>query len=424
MRETATLTRPVPRSGTWQEEPTSRLPVRRPAILLGVLFIVGLGLGWTITRFVARPPAQQISNVEYTAVVAQLFQRDHNLAIAQERLALYGVPNGLVQQAIQAGQSGQLRSPTDLAAIDALAQALNVPPGSQANSQAAVGTTGEDVPSTSQSNAGQPAWLGPLLAFVMAFALGAIVLMRTAGLSLALNRLSIVGRLPFKLPSREGRRDARALVAERDRDDRAPKVALAQRGELSDEPSPSARAASAPVTPRPANRAALVGASRGNTAVARARRAPIFQSSYRLGDDPFDEIHPITDPATGSLIAACGLSAALKLDSLHTSRYFAFTAWLQDYVDHEELHAAGLVAPGALERSRAQIEGWVRGGQIDTVRPLERGMSIPIGTNDLVATITVVNVEYGHEAAQPDSYVSQLTVRFEVQHAEAADRSN
>jgi hypothetical protein len=145
---------------------------------------------------------------------------------------------------------------------------------------------------------------------------------------------------------------------------------------------------------------------------------------YRVGDDPFEEIHPVADPRTGGLVAACGLTATLHLDSIRSGGYYAFTAWIQDYAGGDELHAAGLVAPGATEIARANIESWVRSGQVDAVLSLERGATTVVGTDEVKATISVVDVSYGNEERISDAYVTALTVRFEIHQSNQGDDSD
>lgn len=120
---------------------------------------------------------------------------------------------------------------------------------------------------------------------------------------------------------------------------------------------------------------------------------------------------PINRP--GSSVAACGLSAALKHNG-RGSEYYAFTAWLQNYADEEQLNAAGLVAPGARDLARDDIQNWVRGGQIDALVPIEKGMRAELGNGELSATVTILDAEFGDQPGAPRSYLQKLVVRFDV----------
>lgn len=403
-----------------------RLPVGRSAILMALTFVVSIGIGWVVTRPFATTAPQQITTVDYVAVVAQLFQHDHNAAIARERLNLLGSPSALVQQAVQAAADGKVKSSSDRVALDTLAQALKVPvskselaaaaatPATPAS--ASVSTPSAVVTSTTadtavNSSGGHVSWVGPVAAFILAFVLGAIVLMRTAGLGMPSLSLPRVG-----LPERKSRFQpggaTRAEAAPYRRPANVRRATPVVDPDLEDDDEDLVPVE--PIRERPAARAA---------ASVRARPAPVrtpprrtaYQSVYRLGDDPYDEIHPIADPITGSLVAACGLTAALKIESSGAPRYYAFTAWVQDYVSGDQLHAVGLVTSWALENQRAEIDDWVKAGQIEEVYPVQPGLSGELRTDDLSTTVTIPDVDYGDYGGAKASYFSQLTVRFDVQ---------
>src|SRR5690348_12546130 len=118
MREPLTLSRTVSLHGPAARSNGSKAPSRlasvpwldalsepsslgRRAALLAGLFVLGLALGWLVTQpFVGRS-SQPITMSEYSTVVALLYQRDHNLDLAKERLALFGAPADLVTAATQ-----------------------------------------------------------------------------------------------------------------------------------------------------------------------------------------------------------------------------------------------------------------------------------------------------------------------------------
>jgi hypothetical protein len=245
----------------------------------------------------------------------------------------------------------------------------------------------------------------------VAFGLGIVVLLRTARLSLSFLRLPSFGRSSTPdQPNRPGRPSA--LPGRFDSDaprHQALSISEARLRDGDDDDDDSGENIDRGAIPRAVM--PIRSAARTN----RRASGATYQSTYRLGDDPFDEIHPIADPVSGGLIAACGLSSALKFDSLKVGGYYAFSAWIQDYGNADELHAAGLVAPGAPEAARGQIESWVRSAQIDTVLSLEVGATALIGSTDLAATITVVDVEFGLSGDDEDGYVTELVLKFEVQ---------
>lgn len=410
MRDTATLSRPSYRSASAESDTPSRgLIAGRATVVLAVLFLIGVVLGWGVTRLLPGAASQQISTAEYTALVAQLYQRDQNVGIARERLALFGSPEDLALQAAQTSQAGKLAVPSDSSTVDALVVALTGTRAATSPANDSATTAATDPVASGQARSDHTSWLGPVLAFVVAFGLGIVVLLRTARLSPSFLRLPSFRRSStLERPNRTGRRSG--LPGRFDSDAPRHQALSISEASLRDDDDDDDREdvdrLSVPraVTP-------IRSAVRPN----RKASGVLYQSTYRLGDDPFDEIHPIADPVSGGLIAACGLSSALKFDSLKIGGYYAFSAWIQDYGNAEELHAAGLVAPGAPEAARSQIEGWVRSAQLDTVLSLEVGASALIGSTDLAATITVVDVEFGLSGDEEDSYVTELVLKFEVQ---------
>ncbi|HEX5414983.1 MAG TPA: hypothetical protein VFZ25_04900 [Chloroflexota bacterium] len=387
---------------------------RRAALLAG-LFVLGLALGWLVTQpFVGRP-GQPVTMSEYSTVVALLYQRDHNLDLARERLALFGIPTDLVGAATR---DASVTAPADQAALSTLGQSLTgqaaaATPAAQSadttDNQAAAGIASSQSATTADQHT---SLLGPILAFVFALLLGSAVLLRTAGLSassLGLSALRVGGARPNE------RRSPRGTIRVENVRSRAEASDVETNSER---PVPASRSGRPVIETRPIGRTAVEPAG-GEARTADRRtagraRVPAFQSAYHLGDDPYDEIHPITDPTTGSLVAACGLSAALKHIG-RGSEYFAFTAWLQNYADDEQLNAAGLVAPGARDFAQDQIQSWVRGGQIDALVPIEKGMRAELGTGELAATVTILDVEFGDQPGAPRSYLKKLVVRFDVQ---------
>lgn len=404
----------------------TRWHIGRPAILLGLAFLLGTGLGWVVTRPFAGTSSGPVTNADYVSVVAQLFQRDHNQEVARERLALLGSPTVLVEQTLQDVKAGKVKSQSDQAAVAALAQALSpstsasVTTSSSASTgssavQGAATPVSSDQSSTASTSSGQSSWLGPVVAFILAFALGVIVLLRTAGLSLS--SLPVLGGLTRGLarpraterPSRP-----RPLVASGHTETtsfrRARGVAESKRFEPIVEEE-GAAVLEEPFLARTNGRTATLLKPR-MTAVQTGRRLS-FESLYRLGDEPYDEIHPITDPTSGALVAACGLSSALAIDSGASSRYYAFTAWVQDYVSGEQLRAVGLVTPSAMDRARAQIDEWVRDGQVDEVLPVRNGVTTELATDTIATAVTVADVDRA-ESGGANEHFTRLSVRFEV----------
>ncbi|MBX6771453.1 MAG: hypothetical protein IRY83_06990 [Chloroflexi bacterium] len=390
----------------------------RPVILLCLAFVVGAGIGWMISRPFAGGSGR-VTDRDYVAVVALLFQIDHNQEVARERLALLGSPSALVQQALDEARAGRLRNPSDRTAIEALARALlpTVVP------TASTSTAGRPATAARASGAGV-SLVGPIAVFLFAFALGAIVLLRTAGVSLrssgpvpGLRREPLDSNRGFHRPSatlRTGPSFERPRPAD--------EVDTRSDGEVSreEEEIRNSTAGVSPILPRAVNPA---GVSRSRDAGLHPSRIARFESCYRLGDDPYDEIHPITDPTTGALMAACGLSSALSLAASSPGRYYAFTAWLQDYTGGEQfLRAAGLVTPWAARAAATSIDEWMRHGQVDVLLPVERGAVAELVTDHLKATVTVVDAAFGDAEQSAGAYFRELIVRFEIHPVTTADR--
>ncbi len=394
---------------------TMPLSIGRPVILLGLTFLVGTGLGWAATRPFAGTASPRIANVDYVAVVAQLFQRDHNEEIARERLALLGPPTALVEQALREANAGKVRDQSDRAALVALAQALaptaaGATPAASTPSPGRPTVTAPDtaaVPSASTTG-GHSSLLGPLVAFLLAFALGVVVLVRTAGLS-----LSSVGVRSGSSRDRAAERSARSRQPVATLRTGAPPVVSprsVQAGRDEVAPLEDDEVSENDVPVRATGRSATLVQAR---TVARAARTVSFQSTYHLGDEPYDEIHPITDPSTGTLVAACGLSSALKLASSTPPRYYAFTAWVQDYLSDEQLRAVGLVSRGALEGESAHVDAWAQEGQLEQVLSVQAGSMTRLKTETLTTDIRVEEADFGKSGVAA-TYFSRLTVRFEV----------
>jgi hypothetical protein len=421
------LTRPVVKENSWHEAAPRRASVPPTLIILGSLFVVALAIGFGVTRLLPGWSVQRVSDAEYTAVVAQLYLRDHDLSLARERLAVIGAPADALRRAVDAAQAGQLASPNDRAALDSLAAALNAPTTGDQSQAGANNVTSSSSPAASQADSAsqtgsaspdtgsRPSWLGPLAAFFLALALGFLVLARTAGVSLANLRPSLARDAITRRPGSPTLPPRGPGAPPRGADPVPPSSIAMSEVRLDDQTAAGVDAPYRPVVLR------NVAGRRSRAPVATARPNKVFQSHYRIGDDPFEEIHPIADPRTGGLIAACGLTATLRLDSVRSGGYYAFTAWIQDYSGGDELHAAGLVAPGSTEIARGAIDSWVRSGQVDTVLPLEAGTTTNVGTDEIRAAITVVDVSYGRDERVVDAYVTGLTLRFEIQQGDLDD---
>jgi hypothetical protein len=149
------------------------------------------------------------------------------------------------------------------------------------------------------------------------------------------------------------------------------------------------------------------------------RRTYSFRSSYRLGDEPYDEIHPISDEAGRALVGACGVSAARCLTDHGQKRYWGFTAWLHDYASDGQFRAVGLVSRWANDHFADEVDDWRTEGDIDDVRLVEFDEQIQIKTAHLAATLSIEDVDYV-QGAPPEATFNRLAAQFDVEVAVAA----
>jgi hypothetical protein len=140
-----------------------------------------------------------------------------------------------------------------------------------------------------------------------------------------------------------------------------------------------------------------------------------FRSSYSFGDEPYDEIHPILDRSTKTLVGACGVSAARQLDGGGGIQYWAFTAWVHDYQSKEEqLRAVGLVSEFAYERFGDEIDEWLASGEVDEVKEATFGPVARLETGNLAVDLSIEEYEFG-DGEPAGSYFSRLAAKFDVE---------
>ena len=144
------------------------------------------------------------------------------------------------------------------------------------------------------------------------------------------------------------------------------------------------------------------------------QRSYSFRSSYRLGDEPYDEIHPISDEAGRSLVGACGVSAARFIADHGQKRYWGFSAWLHDYASDGQFRAVGLVSRWASDHFADEIDEWRVEGDIDEVRVVDFDETIEIETNHLSAALSIEDVDYV-QGVPPDAVLNRLAAQFDVE---------
>ncbi len=153
---------------------------------------------------------------------------------------------------------------------------------------------------------------------------------------------------------------------------------------------------------------------------AAAQRSYFFRSSYRLGDEPYDEIHPISDEAGRSLVGACGVSAGRFLTDHGQKRYWGFTAWLHDYASDGQFRAVGLVSRWANDHFADEIDDWRTEGDIDEVRLVDFDETIEIETTHLSAALSIEDVDYV-QGVPPEAVFNRLAAQFDVEVRKAPE---
>jgi hypothetical protein len=362
----------------------ARLP--KAAVTLVAATLIGFAIGSAIYGLSATRGAPRVADAEYVLMVADLYDHEKSVYNARERLAQLGQsPVEVAEAAADAFARQQPEARRDVDALRQLATALREAEGDAPRQNLPAGTMAVVI----------------LIALSIALGAGAAWLWKraeTRGVRLPyLRRSEDVDEEPDVAPRRFGKL-ASALATTVGRG-ASPRVARR-----------NGRTA-APVTADETVPVAVPRQRRPATAPQVAAEQPSFESTYTLGDDPFDSIHPIHD-AAGELIGACGLSATEPGD--RPGRYFGFTAWLQDYAAGNELSALGLVTrSGQIARS-AGVNEWLRRGTIDDILPVEPGSEDRLETSRLSVRVSIVDSEYAPPSTGTPGYFGRLSVRFEV----------
>jgi hypothetical protein len=363
----------------------ARLPKTTVTVVAALL--IGFAIGSAIYGLSANRGAPRVGDAEYVLMVADLYDHEKSVYNARERLAQLGrSPVELAEEAADAYARQQPEARRDVDALRQLATALR---------QAEVaGEARPGVPAGTMA-------VVVLIALSIALGAGAAWLWKRAE--------TRGGRLPYV--RRGGDAEPESQAAPR----RFGKLASALattvgRGANGAGASPRRNGRAATAAPVDEPVAAAAPRRRPSPASVAVER-PSYESTYTLGDDPFDSIHPIHD-AAGDLIGACGLSATEPSD--RPGRYFGFTAWLQDYSTGNELSALGLVTrSGQIARS-AGVNEWMRRGTIDDVLPVEPGAEDRLETSRLTVRVSIIDCEYAPPTTGAPGYFGRLGVRFEL----------
>lgn len=373
--------------------------VSRQAIWVVGGFLLGIAVAALISSVQTARTAPQVSDADYVLMVADLFDREKSVFNARDRLLQIGKdPLDMAEAALERTTRERPENRRDADALRQLAQGLR---------------QGEAVQPTRAST-------GPGFVGLVALILASVVL--AAGAAWIWKQLETRGlRAPRIGVPRADRTPLSGGLSGRTLMQRGMAAAMTQigsrrRGGAVADPSED----EAPASRRPETRAR---AGEAEAAVARRQTArhlepaesshavETYEARYAMGDEEYDEIHPILD-ANGDLIGACGLSATES--SGRPGRFYGFTAWLQTYGRQNELSAVGLVSRGGQLARSAAIAEWERRGTIDEVRSVERGLRIDLSTQGITAGVTILDFDYAAPAHGSAGYFGRLTVRYEI----------
>lgn len=156
-------------------------------------------------------------------------------------------------------------------------------------------------------------------------------------------------------------------------------------------------------------------ASRLSTVAGKRRELVLrpFVCSYHAGEEPFEDVHPILHEDGDALIGACGLTATAKHEASSPARYYAFTAWVHDYLSGEPMHAVGLLSPWASGRKR--LAPYDPALTQAALHRTEKGLTATMETRNLLVTLEVADLGCGTARDVPaNSYFTILSVKFGV----------
>lgn len=369
----------------------------RQGIFLALLLLAGVVVGSIVIRILLPPVEGSVSSTEYVLLVAQANSRDNDLTAARERLSRLGDPVQVVQEARRV----VINDPTlPLSAQEQLRQlAVKLDAGGSGAAGANQGPAAQAPPAESPAGG----LIVPIVAILVALIAGTFAAMRLLGIS-------------FPSPVR-AQQHPQTMAENQEPPSFRTRATPPQSYHSRLQPLSGAETAHAG-TNSAFNGFKTVVESQHTAAPARAAAASShgrvgFQSTYELGDDPYDEIHPIVDRETGVLLGACGLSASKWLEPAGSGKFYAFTAWVHDYVADQELRSVGIVSRWALDQGRNLTEEWLQSGAVDDVIEAKNGGVTRLETGSLAGNVTI-NESLYNNSTPAQSHFSRLSIRFEI----------
>ncbi|HUE75221.1 MAG TPA: hypothetical protein VMP10_00220 [Chloroflexota bacterium] len=397
--------------------------VRPRLTFLAVLLAIGVLAGMLVGRELTSPTPTRVSDADYVAMVADLFDRERSVLNARERLALIGQTQSadFVDSTVKSMRESGTARQRDLDLIDQLARSLRETNPSQREQfrQSETASAG----ASSEPTVSDLSTIARLLVFILVVGIIGGVLVRSGVLSVT----TITGafqdaadRARQAIDASRRRRESARRQSEwaadeivEPRPSVTPQVARAPR--LEAPPAESHAQPSNGHGPRLSNDAfSRAGAAvrqvwNGRNNPNEPAEAIKFEASYRSGDDMNDDLHPIIEGRNGILIGAFGLSPARRVPG---GPVYGFTIWLHDYAGGDELLAIGLVTKGGLANHQRAIEEWQRRGEISDLFVLERGLHTRLRTRNVSVQVTLGDIEFAPDGH--DTGVLSLTLRAEV----------
>ncbi|MCL4458548.1 MAG: hypothetical protein M1136_12195 [Chloroflexi bacterium] len=375
---------------------------RQAIVLSSIVFSLSFVLGFLIVALWPAPAPQGYLNEEYIVLVSNLYDQEKDIGLARERLAVLGEKDMAGAVAALANVYPQLypQKTADAASLHQLAAALtqtNLAPTSAA---------GERDVSQEKESALRSDPLSALIRAIMLFAL-MCALVITAILSFR----SLGDRRPLAVGSSllakfVGSRESRSFFGgTRKRQgkpwgDRAEQPLSEESGIKLERSAPATRIATRLRT--------------GPLPQSRPEKILSFQSHYEMGEDPYDEIHPVIDRLSGRVIGACGLSSAAKFGRSSPGRYYAFTAWAHDYLSGESLKSIALVSRWLQSEKPHIFSAWIEKSSVDQVIPVQEKATATLETANLRIDLTILEATYESNEDQTETCFSRLVVKFDT----------
>jgi hypothetical protein len=131
-----------------------------------------------------------------------------------------------------------------------------------------------------------------------------------------------------------------------------------------------------------------------------------FSTTYKLGEDTYDESFSIETP-TGEFLGECGIGISEVIGASIPDKVTAFEVWLFDKSDIRTVTKV-LMSEHAFHdaqlRNRLVSKGEAVLAQLDE--------PVVLNTTGLQIQVNVTELEYGDEDPSPDSYFSKLTIEL------------